>query len=187
MENQNFAGNPGESLREYYFHWTGKMNQSYVLETTAREPVYEAICDHIGVFTPYRYTFVNRRTGVSKECRVTHTLTASRGNGEERGGFSVITYSGFKIDGVKCWDYLDSLGCSVRPRQSGIRLNFDVLRRGTPVAYLEAAGTNILRDDKKSRLGDKLPGKGLYKVSCKDEDIEAVFMACFCLSRVEFN
>lgn len=168
--------------RDYYFHWTGRMNQSYVLETHSREPVYEAICDHIGILTPYRFTFANRKTGRTRECKVTHTST-SRYGGEV---LSTVSGSHFMIDGVENWEYLGKLGYTVVPKRSGIRLNFDVLHHGVPVAYLEVAGTNILKDGAKNPLGDKLPAPGLYKVSCRDSDLEGVFLACFCVSRVEF-
>ena len=82
--------------------------------------------------------------------------------------------------------YLADMGYSIEPKRSGIKLNFDVLHHGVPVAYLEAAGVNILNDDKKSLLGDKLTTTGLFKVSCRDSDLEGVFMACFCVSRAEF-
>lgn len=180
------AQNEYETMRDYYFHWTGKLNQSYVLETPAREAVYEAICDHIGVLRPYRYTFINRKTGTSRQHKVSHTVTTGSGNGMEDSSFFIVESSRFKIDDVDNWEYLNSLGYSVEPKRSGIRLNFDVLHHGVPVAFLEAAGVNILKDGAKNPLGDKLPGTGLYKVSCMDADLEAVFMACFCVSRVEF-
>ena len=173
-------------MKEYYFHWTGRMNQSYVLETPERKAVYEAICDHIGTISDYRYTFLNRITGASREHKISHTLTKRYGG--ESGGLSLslVSASQFKIDDVINWDYLAELGYSVEPKQSGVKLNFDVLHHGVPTAFLEAAGTNILKDDANSLLGDKLPAAGLYKVRCKDADLEGVFMACFCVSRVEF-
>lgn len=173
--------------KEYYFHWTGKLNQSYILETPERQAIYEAICDHIGVFTPYRYTFANRVTGGTQEHKISHTVTKRYGNGSDSGlSFSVVSASQFKIDDVNNWDYLANLGYSIEPKRSGIKLNFDVLHYGVPVACLEAAGVNILKDDKQTFLGDKLPATGLFKVSCKDSDLEGVFWACFCASRVEF-
>lgn len=178
--------NDNAPMYDYYFHWTGKLNQSYILETPERRAIYEAICDHIGVFTPYRFTFANRKTGVSTEHKISHTVTKRYGSGGNGLGISAVSDSEFKIDDVNNWDYLARLGYSIQPKRSGIKLNFDVLHYGVPVAYLEAAGVNILSDDKKSFLGEKLPGNGLYKVSCKDSDLEGVFWACFCASRVEF-
>ena len=170
------------TMEDYYFHWTGKMNQSYILETPSREPVYEAICEHIGIFKPSRYTFVNRKTGESKRHEISHTATTRYGNN----GFSLVDASDFKIDGMNNWEYFHNLGLELVPQRNGIKLNFEVTRSNAPIAFLEAAGTNILKDDAKAPLGDMLPGPGLYRVSCKEHDIEGVFYACFCASRVEF-
>lgn len=178
--------NNDEPFKEYYFHWMGKLNQSYVLETPSREAKFEANCDHIGFFTPYRYTFVNCSTGVSEEHKISHTVTTRYGNGSDSLSVSLVSSSRFKIDDVNNWEYLENLGYSVEPQRVGLKLNFEVLHCGVPVAHLEAAGVNILKDDATNPLGDKLPANGLYKVSCKDADLEAVFIACFCVSRVEF-
>ena len=113
-------------------------------------------------------------------------MTKRYGSGSGSFSLSTVSASEFKIDDVNNWDYLAKLGYSVEPQRDGIKLNFDVLHYGVPVARLEAAGVNILKDDKKSVLGDKLPATGLFKVSCKDSDLEGVFAACFCVSRVEF-
>ena len=171
---------------EYYFHWTGKMNQSYILETPERKAVFEAVCDHIGIFTSYRYTFLNRLTGDSKEHKVSHTVTQECGTGIGNMRFSEIVSSRFKIDGVDIWELIQKRGYSLQPRRDGLKVNFDILQNGAPIAYLEAAGANILKDGANSKLGDKLPGKGLFKVSCEESDIDGVFLVCFCLSRVDF-
>lgn len=175
-----------EPPKDFYFHFTGKLNQSYILETPEREPIYEAICDHIGVFTPYQYRFVDHRINSVEDHTVTHTKTLRYGNGSDNMNFSVVSNSTFHIDGVSIWEYLTNLGYAVKANQKGIKLNFDVLHYGVPVARLEAAGVNILNDEKKYKLGDKLTSPGLYKVSCKESDIPGVFAACFCVSRVEF-
>lgn len=178
--------NSTEPTEDFYFHWTGKLNQSYILETLSREPVCEAVCDHIGVLKPYRYTFKNHRSGRLETHEITHTTTKGYGNGAENSGISVVSSSDFKIDGVNNWAYLEKLGYSVVPKLEGIRLNFDVLYQGVPVAFLEAAGVNILKDGGSNPLGDKLPGTGLFRVSARESDLNGVFMACFSVARVEF-
>lgn len=174
--------NSNEPMSEYYFHFTGKMNQSYIMETPQRTPVFEAICDKIGVVSDYEYTFKNHQTGVSRPCKVSHTLTQSNGIGM---GFSIATASAFKIEGKRNWDYLGELGYSIEPGIRGIKLNFDLYHYGVKVGNLEAAGVNILSDDKQYRLGDAIPGKGLYKVTCRPSDIEGAFFACFSAARTE--
>lgn len=178
-----------EPMIDYYFHWCKKLNQSYVLETLSRTPVYEADCDRIGVFKPYIYTFTNHRTGRRFTSEVTHTITTSTGTSQMIGSgltsISIPTSSSFKIDKVSIWDYLGEKGYSLEPHLQGIKLNFDVLHYGVKVAYLEAAGVNAVKDGN-SKLGDKLPANGVYKVKCRESDLDGVFMACFAVSRVEF-
>lgn len=175
--------NNDEPLVEYYFHYTGKLNQSYIMETHGRQPIYEAVCDKVGVVKPYEVTFVNHLTGSSVSRKVTHTLTQSTGVGNN---ISITDSSSFKIDGVDNWDYLGKLGYSLEPHIEGLKINCDLLHYGIKVARIESAGANILKDGATNPLGDKLPGKGLYKVSCKTSDVEGAFMACFSLARVDF-
>lgn len=180
--------NSTEETKEYYFHFTGKLNQSYVMETPNRVAIYRADCDRIGVLRPYIFSFVDCRSGKTVTSEVTHTMTKRFGGGNDSNvtSYSVVSSSSFKIDGENNWDLLAKKGYSLDMKISGIKVNFDVLHYGIKVASIEAAGTNILKDDAKNPLGDALPGNGLYKVYCKDSDIEAVFMACFSASRVEF-
>ena len=175
--------NSSEPQSEYYFHFTGKLNQSYIMETPQRTAVYKANCDKIGVMKPFLFTFENCEKGTSVTCEVTHITTVSYGNAN---GFSIPESSNFTIDGENNWDYLARLGYSLEMKLHGIHMNFDVSRYGVKVARIEAAGANILKEDADSVLGEVLPGNGLYKVWCRKSDIEGVFMACFCVSRVEF-
>lgn len=174
--------NSNEPTNEYFFHFCGKLNQNYIMETPQRRAVYEAACDKIGVVSDYEYTFKNHQTGASKTCKVSHTVTQSNGVGM---GFSIATASNFKIDGIKNWDHLGELGYSIEPGIKGIKLNFDLYHYGVAVGHLEAAGTNIISADKQHFLGDALPGKGLYKVTCRPSDIEGAFFACFSAARTE--
>ena len=178
--------NDNEPMVEYYFHFCKKLNQSYVLETPTRRAIYEANCERIGVFRPYLYDFVDCRTHQSSRRVVTHTSTSRFGNGSAGpGSVSIVHRSSFKIDEEVVWDILAKNGYSLETHINGIKVNFDVFHYGVKVAELEAAGSNILKDDAGSKLGDKLPGNGLYKVRCKDSDIENVFLAAFAVSRVE--
>lgn len=174
--------NSNEPTCDYYFHFTGKLNQSYIMETPQRRAVFEAICDKIGVVSDYEYTFKNHQTGATKTCKVSHGVTQRETIGA---GFNIATASNFKIDGKNNWDHLGELGYSIEPGIKGIKLNFDLYHYGVLVGRLEAAGTNIISDDKQHLLGDAIPGKGLYKVSCRPSDIEGAFFACFSAARTE--
>ncbi len=168
--------------REYYFHFCGKLNQSYVMETPEREEICRADCEKITLVKPTLFTFRDLRTGEVRPVEVSHTVTSRYGSGS----FSLPVKSDFSMDGVNVWDVLAEQGYSLEMGLKGIKMNFQLKRYGIPVGRLEAAGANILRDDKQYALGDALPGNGLYKVWCKDDDVAMAFVACFAVSRAEF-
>ncbi|GEM_PF-3467625 len=171
---------------EYYFHYTGKLGQSYVLETPSRSEQFLGRCDKMGFGFPSTYTFENCRTGSQKTSKVSATVTTRNGSGNGIGSSTVyITESSyFKIDGVKCWDVIGQLGYSFEPHLNGLHYSMTVFRYGVEVGTIDAAGSNILRDDKQYKLGN-LPAKGLYVVHCRETDLEGFFMICFAMARTE--
>ena len=180
--------NNTEEKKEYYFHFTGKLNQSYIMETPDRTPIYEANCDKITALKPFTFTFKNCKTGESAVHQISHVTTIEVGSSNNVSDWknNIVTNSYFKIDGMNIWDYIGKLGYSLEPEFTGVKINFNIMHYGVNVARLEAAGTNVLNNDKDyGKLGD-LPTQGLYKVYCKDSDIDAVFLAAFTTSRVEF-
>ena len=168
--------NNKEEEKEYYFHFTGTANQSYVLETMDREPVYEAVCDKIGIVSKYKYTFVNHITGDKKEHLVSHVLTTSYDN--------FVTSSKFKIDDVNVWDILGREGYSLDPHFNGLKSYFDIYRYGIKVAKIELAGTKAYKEKATKLFGD-IPIKGMFKVYVKNSDIDMVFLCAFILSKVD--
>lgn len=169
--------NNSETENEYYFHFTGKLNQSYIMETTDRKPIYEARCDKIGVVKNYEYTFINHIAGREEKHLVGHTVEVSYND--------FVTSSNAKIDGVNVWETIGKEGYSLEPHLAGIKPYFDVLRYGVNVGRIEPAGTNILKDDKTSSLGE-IPGVGLFKIYAKESDIDMMFLCAFVLSKVKF-
>lgn len=165
-----------------YFHYCGKLNQSYILETTEREPVIEINCDKVGVVSDFVFTFKNHLTGKEVTRNVGHTLTTSYGSDK----FSIVDKSYFKIDGENIWNYLGEMGYSVEPYMDPLVFSYKIRHYGVEVADLKAAGTNVLPQyEGKEGLRDVAMGGGLYKVSCREEDAEAVAMVAFAVSRVQ--
>lgn len=178
--------NSTEPKNDYVFHFTGKLNQSYIMETaTGRTPVFEAKCEKAPLIKPGKYTFVNHISMYSSEKEITNTVTKSYGNGGGAMSYSIPVSSSFKINGVNNWIYLGEMGYSLEPHISGLKMCFDVLKYGVKVAYFESAGANALKDGATNPLGN-IPGVGIFKVNCRESDVEGVFTACFCASRVEF-
>ena len=169
--------NNTEEEKEYHLHFTGKLNQSYIMETPDRKPIYEARCDKVGIINKSEFTFINHLTGKETKHLVGHT-TETQYNG-------FITNSDAKIDNVSVWDILGKEGYSLEPHIEGVKPSFDVLHYGVVVAKIEPAGNNILKDGNGSLLGE-IPGIGIFKVYCKASDIEMVFLSAFVLSKVKF-
>ena len=168
--------NNNEKEKEYYFHFTGKLNQSYVLETMDRKPIYEAQCDKIGIVSKYKFTFINHLTEKKVEHLVSHVTSTSYDN--------FITNSKFKIDGINVWDILGNEGYSLEPHFNGLKSYFDIYHYGIKVAKIELAGTKSYKDGASKILSD-IPIKGMFKVYAKDSDIDMVFLCAFILSKVE--
>ena len=168
--------NNKEEEKEYYFHFTGSGNQSYILETMDREPVYEARCDKIGIVSKYKFTFINHLTGKETEHLVSHVLSTSYDN--------FVTSSNFKIDDINVWDILGKEGYSLDPHFNGVKSYFDILCYGVKVAKIELAGTKAYKENANNLLGN-MPMKGLYKVYAKESNIEMVFLCAFILSKVD--
>ena len=168
--------NSTEEQKEYYFHFTGTNNQNYILETIDRKPVYEAICDKIGIISKYKYTCINHLTNEQKEHQVSHVLSSSYDN--------FVTSSKFKIDDVNVWDILGKEGYSLEPHFNGIKSYFDVSHYGIKVAKIELAGTKSYKEGASKLLGD-IPIKGMFKIYAKESDIAMVFLCAFILSKVD--
>jgi len=168
--------NSNELQKEYYFHFTGVANQSYVLETMNREAVYEARCDKMGIVSKYKFTFINHLTKKETQHLVSHVVSTSFD--------SFVTSSNFKIDGVNVWNILGKEGYSLDPHFNGLKSYFDIFHYGVKVAKIELAGTEAYKDNSSKLLGN-IPIQGMFKVYAKDSDIDMVFLCAFILSKVD--
>ena len=175
--------NSTEPTEEYYFHFCGKLNQSYVMETPDRNPVYEINCDKMGVVNDYIYTFKSHVSDMEFTSNITHTVTTST---ESPNGFNLVQNSYFKIDGMRIWDYIGQKGYSIEPYIDGIAFSYTISHYGVEVADIKAAGTNILEKyEDKGGIRDVAMMAGLYRIYCRKSDIDACAMIAFAVSRVE--
>lgn len=168
-------------MKDYLYHFSGKFPKlNYVMEDENREAVYEAVMEEVNLLKAVPYRFIDRRTGKERTMQIGHTIQT--GSGDEHVQVNLSSY--FKIDGVKCWDYLAELGYSFEVMARGIRPIFDVYHYGVKVAHVETGGTNDVRE-KDNPIG-KLPVNGIFRVNCRESDVEELFMVCFCISRAIF-
>ena len=166
-----------EPIERYYFHFGGKLNQSFILETKDKERIMEARCDKVGIVSKSRFTFVNHLTGKETTHEISHTTTTSYND--------YVDKSSFKIDGVNCWNHLAQLGYSLDASIKDIaHFEYAVKRYGINVGEIKSAGRNVLKEGKQDEE-NAMSINGCYIVECRKNDIEGFFTACFVLSRVE--
>lgn len=176
--------NSDEEKSEYFFHYAGKMNQGFVFEDKEKRTVYEARLDKFSLLKESDYTFINHLTLASRPVKIGKVISTSVGSGNF--GYRTPISSAFKIDGVNNWDYLAERGYGFDFSLKGIKPCFDVKHFGVSVAYIETAGTNIMRgEEQQSRIGD-LPVNGFFRVQCRNSDIDDVFMVCVSIAKAIF-
>lgn len=176
--------NSTEPKNSYFFHFTGKMNQSYSLEDENHRPVYEAKLRQFTLIKDSDYEFINHVTGESEEMKIGHTVSQSISNGNF--AFRVPISSSFKVNGVSNWDYLAQKGYGFQFSMKGIMPCFHVKRYGVEVAYIETAGADLFEEKETKNPISKLPVNGHFRVECRDSDLDGVFMTCLSITRAIF-
>ena len=174
--------NSNEETQEYYFHFCGKMNQSYVLETPERETIINMECLKFNPFKPYQFKFTNKLNLTVNNYTVSHTVTYSMGSS----GWSFPVKSTFKLNGENVFDVIAKNGYSINAKVEGLRLNFDIFKYGVKVASLNMGGANIAKANKSYGKMGNIPTNGVYSVSARESDLDMVALIAFSVSRVEF-
>ena len=174
--------NNDEPRESYFFHYAGKMNQSYVLEDKDGRAVYEAKLIKFNALKPCPYDFINHLTLHTERKELGKTVSKSIGTSGF--GYSVPISAAFTVDGVSNWDYLASKGYGFEFIGDLLVPCFNVKHYGVSVAKIETTGTNTLRG-KDSIIG-KLPVNGLFNVECGSSELDGVFMTCLSISRAIF-
>jgi len=161
--------NNNEPVHTYYFKHTGKLNQSYILEDEESTPRMEARCDKIGVLSKYQFTFVNHINGRNTPHEVTHVTKVEHDD--------MITSSNFKIDGMNCWEFIGKKGYSLDPSITFSDLTYKVYHYGINVGEISLA---MLKSTIK-----EAPKNSVFKVDCKESDLEQFFYICFVMERTK--
>lgn len=178
--------NDPSPMNRYYFHFAGHLNQDYELEDTAHRVVYEARMEKLELIRDTTYHFINHITHTEDVRKISHTVSVHTGGGSGQFCYRVPIKSSFKVDGVRNWDYLAERGFGFDFRMNGLRPCFDVYHNGVKVADIETSGTNLYDDEESRSFIGKLPVNGLYRVNCKESELDNVFMTCFSIARAIF-
>lgn len=178
--------NSNEPMKNFTFQFDTKFpGQNYLMKDENKNVVYEAKMTKFSLVKPIAYDFINVFGNQTTPHQIGHTVSTSIGS---TGGFGyrVPINSSFTIDGVKNWDFLAEKGFGFDFSMNGIKPCFDVKHYGVSVAYIETAGTEILKDTETKNPIAKLPTNGLFRVQCRYSDIDMVFMTCVSISRAIF-
>ncbi|MCQ2770291.1 MAG: hypothetical protein MJ236_00620, partial [Clostridia bacterium] len=174
--------NNTEEKQEYVFHFTGKLNQSYVMKDRYDNEVFKADCEGITIVKATDFNFVNVRTGSSKARKIGHTVTSSIGG--DASIFANIS-SSFKIDGENCWDFLKNMGYGFNFSLNGLKSHYEVYHQGVNVGSIEIAGTEVMNKKYEGNALAKLPTNGIFRISCQPSEVEGFFYICFCITKTE--
>ena len=177
--------NNNEPMNDYVFHFTGKLNQSYIMKDKFGTPVYEGVCEGVKLVKDTTFTFRNLRTGASSEKQIGHTVTKSIGHGEFN--FRTTISSAFSIDGENNWDYLAKQGYGFDFSLRGLTCCFDVKHHGVSIGHIETAGSEVMNEKYENNPLGKVPTNGIYRIRCQESEIEAMFMICFCITKTELT
>ena len=173
--------NRNEPAEDFVFHFTGKLNQSYIMENSHGEPVYEAVCDGVTLVKDTKFEFKNHITGASETKMISHTVSHSYGSN----GFGMTISSAFNIDGKNCWDVLADMGYGFDFGLNGVKAHYEVKHMGVNIGYAELGGTGLVKEKYENNPLGKLPTNGIFKVSCPRSEVEGMFLVCFCLSKTD--
>ena len=174
--------NNTETLRDYVFHFTGKLNQSYVMKDNVGREVFKADCGGIKLIQDTDFEFVNVQTGEKIPRKISHTVTTT--NGSISTVFPSVS-SSFNFDGKNCWDFLAEMGYGFEFSLKGLRPHYEVKHYGVGVGSIDSAGTEVLKPEYEGNPLAKIPTKGIYRISCKPSEVEGIFYICFALSQTE--
>lgn len=176
-------GSGAEERMEYVFHFTGKLNQSYVIEDKNGKAVYEAECERITLFRDTPFIFRDMVAGTEERKLVGHTVTSSAGDGF---GFGAYLTSSFDIDQAPVWEILKEMGIDCAFSLRGIFSYYTIYRHGKEIGHAQLAGTGAyIPKYKDSKLG-QLPANGIFKICCPPTEIPGVFLLCLAITKTDF-
>lgn len=172
-----------EKDKKYTFHYDKNFKQGYVMEDKDNNIVYEGKMVKMTLLIPFTFDFINHITKGTITRKIGHTVSTYMGSGDDF-IFEVPITKSFTVDGVNNWDYLASNGYSFEMKMNKLVPNFIVRHYGVDVAKIKTIGTNAITK-KDYKLGN-IPLNGCYEVTCKESDLDMIFMVCMSIARAIF-
>lgn len=178
------TADPNEPQEDFVFHFTGKANQSYVMEDQIGAAVYEAVTEKILALKPRPFVFHNFMTGEEDTRMIGAPVTYSLGS-ESSLGMNIS--STFKVDGQDIWELIASMGYGFSFSMNGLAPHFEVRRWNQPAGSAEMGGTGLVNPKYKDNPLGKIPTNGIFKVRCRKSDVPGFFLICFALAHTDLT
>lgn len=165
-----------------YFHPTGKLNQSFVAVDKEGNKKYECNLKKFNPLGANTFEFKDVDHSYSRVVKIGKTLTTREGTGYMFVGD--VSSSGFKINGVRCWDYL---------RQRGYEIKHFILEKNIFHYELYKLGNKVVdifpcnhkdpwNENSKNYF---MMGRGYFRIEIIDCKLEDAVMAAFIVQQTE--
>lgn len=166
-------------MKNYVYHYTGKLNQSFIMKDEQGTPVYEAVQEKFALIGESTFRFIDHinHTESVKKIGKTSTLSA------HIMWFGGNIKSSFKVDGQPVWELINKNGYDFRFGMRGLATHYEVTSNGMEAGTITTAGVNAMKGT--DSLGGNIPAQGIYRITCEEEDIPGFFMMCFAITRCD--
>ena len=166
--------------KKYFFHFTGKLNQSYAVEDQDGKVVFECKLLKFNPIASNLFEFSDVATGDAKQIKIGKTITSSSEGGMAFVGDMLSSH--FKIDKVNCWDYISRKGYSVRHYLEGQTIiNYDILRFNEHVASIYPA--DFKDPFNENSMHYYRMAKGLYRLEIAKGNLPDIVMIAFIITQ----
>ena len=157
-----------------FFHFYGKLNQSYLVEDREGQHVFELNMVKFGLGSD-TFEFNDIEHSYKREVKVGKVVTS------ENNGWTIS--SRFKIDGVNCWDYLKDRGYELKHHLGGLTLTYyELFQFDKLVAKITPCEYKDPWNEESSRI--LRMGNGVFRLEIIDANLEDVVIAAFIAARV---
>ena len=184
QQNENILSNNESNISntDLFFHFTGKMHQSYSVEDKLGKVYFECNLIKFNLIGASQYEFIDVTTHNKKQLKIGKTFTSSSESGILFVGDTLS--SSFKINGVNCWDYVADAGYEIKHLLEGKTIiHYGIFKDNKKVADIVPA--NIKDPFNKESKNFMHMGKGCYRLEILNANLDDIVMIAFIISRTE--
>ena len=173
---------PGARERRLYFVTDqGTFKGGCHIEDENRKLLYEAVCRKFSALADSEYEFVDHVLGRKATHLAGKTATTS-----SNGFFVIDNHSTFDLDGTDVWKLLHNNGIGIKTGMNGLRFTYTISRDDVEIAYAENVGRYVHEEDEAAHgLLAKAPAPGHFRISTREENLDAIFLTLFAIGRTD--